>query len=124
MLSVIRAGRPVNYDAVIDLTRQSIAKLPRFDRPLESRGLYFRNGGLSTPALRVTPAALYHYQLRITSAKMAMQGIVEMLARFGARELYCRIHILEVDISRPDGYISLFLPASEQQNQNSALSER
>ncbi|KAI4162694.1 MAG: hypothetical protein LQ342_003740 [Letrouitia transgressa] len=37
---------------------------------------------------------------------MAMQGIVEMLARYSARELFCRIHILEVDISRPDGDVN------------------
>ncbi|KAL9611065.1 MAG: hypothetical protein Q9167_004277 [Letrouitia subvulpina] len=114
MLTVIRAGHPVNYRAAADLVKDSIEKLPLLDRPVESRGLYFRNGGLSSPTLKILPAGDYHFQLRYSSAKVAMRGIVEMLARYSARELFCRIHIIEVDITRPDGYISIFLPVSDR----------
>ncbi|KAL9039270.1 MAG: hypothetical protein Q9214_004946, partial [Letrouitia sp. 1 TL-2023] len=110
-LTVIHYRRPISADAVRVVVHDALTRMPAMmghrDHPLDARGLSFRGGGLT---IRVLPRENRRYEIRFLTAGTAMRGLTDMLREYGWREVWCRIHVAEVELDRPDGMISVSNP--------------
>ncbi|KAL9611066.1 MAG: hypothetical protein Q9167_004278 [Letrouitia subvulpina] len=113
-LSVIYSRRLISADAVLEVVRDALHRMPTMmghhDRPLDAHGLLFRGGGLM---MRVLPRENRRYEIMYFTAGAAIKGLTDMLREYGWHEVWCRIHVAEVKLDRPDGMISVSNPLFE-----------